>query len=71
MYKRMERAQLFGETPKSISADEYFAWLDKAKQVKNQYLKDEITAAVSYTHLYPFPILKSSLRNMTAPLLSL
>lgn len=44
MYKRMERAQLFGETPKSISADEYFAWLDKAKQVKNQYLKDEITA---------------------------
>lgn len=44
MYKRMERAQLFGETPKSISADEYFTWLDRAKQVKNQYLKDEITA---------------------------
>lgn len=44
MYKRMERVQLFGETPKSISADEYFTWLDKAKQVKNQYLKDEITA---------------------------
>lgn len=44
MYKRMERTQLFGETPKSISADEYFTWLDKAKQVKNQYLKDEISA---------------------------
>lgn len=43
MYKRMERVQLFGETPKSISADEYFTWLDKAKQVKNQYLKEEIT----------------------------
>ena len=44
MYKRMERAQLFGETPKSISADEYFTWLDRVKQVKNQYLKNEISA---------------------------
>ena len=44
MYKRMERTQLFGETPKSVSADEYFTWLDMVKQVKNQYLKNEISA---------------------------
>lgn len=44
MYKRMERAQLFGETPKSISVDEYFTWLDRAKRIKNRYLKEEITA---------------------------
>ncbi|MDE5670228.1 MAG: hypothetical protein K2I14_02020 [Eubacterium sp.] len=42
MYKRMERTQSFGETPKSISYDEYTAWLNKAINVKNLYLNDKL-----------------------------
>ncbi len=43
MYKRMERTQSFGETPKSISYDEYMAWLGKAVNAKNMYLNNELT----------------------------
>lgn len=43
MYKRMERTQSFGETPKSISYDEYTDWLNKAIDAKNLYMNNEIT----------------------------
>lgn len=43
MYKRMERTQSFGETPKSISYDEYMAWLNTAVNAKNMYLNKELT----------------------------
>jgi len=43
MYKRMERANSFGETPKSISYDEYIDWLNNAVNVKNLYLNNQIT----------------------------
>lgn len=43
MYKRMERTSSFGETPKSISYDEYMAWLGKAVNAKNMYLNNELT----------------------------
>lgn len=43
MYKRMERANSFGETPKSISYDEYINWLDKAVHAKNSYLNNQLT----------------------------
>lgn len=43
MYKRMERTQSFGETPKSISYDEYVDWLNKAIYAKNLYLNNELT----------------------------
>ena len=43
MYKRMERTQSFGETPKSISYDEYVDWLNKAINAKNMYLNNELT----------------------------
>lgn len=48
MYKRMERTQSFGETPKSISYDEYIDWLNKAINAKNMYLNNEI---IEYTAL--------------------
>ncbi len=43
MYKRMERTQSFGETPKSISYDEYVDWLNKAINAKNLYLNNAFT----------------------------
>lgn len=43
MYKRMERTSSFGETPKSISYDEYVDWLNKAINAKNMYLNNELT----------------------------
>ena len=43
MYKRMDRNYSFGETPKSISYDEYANWLGKAINAKNLYLNNEIT----------------------------
>lgn len=43
MYKRMERTNAFGETPKSISYDEYVDWLNKAINAKNMYLNNELT----------------------------
>lgn len=43
MYKRMERTQSFGETPKSVSYDEYMDWLNKAINAKNMYLNNELT----------------------------
>lgn len=43
MYKRMERTYSFGETPKSISYDEYIDWLGKAVNAKNLYLNNELT----------------------------
>lgn len=43
MYKRMERAYVFGETPKAISPDEYTAWLDRAVNAKNMYLNNELS----------------------------
>lgn len=43
MYKRMDRTQSFGETPKSVSYDEYMDWLNKAINAKNMYLNNEIT----------------------------
>lgn len=43
MYKRMERANSFGETPKSISYDEYMNWLNNAVKAKNMYLNNQIT----------------------------
>lgn len=43
MYKRMERTNAFGETPKSISYDEYVDWLHKAIYAKNLYLNNELT----------------------------
>lgn len=45
MYKRMERAYVFGETPKAISPDEYTAWLDRAVNAKNMYLNNELSEA--------------------------
>lgn len=42
MYKRMERTYMFGETPKSITLNEYLAWLDNVSKIKNLYLKNEI-----------------------------
>ncbi len=43
MYKRMDRTQSFGETPKSISYDEYMDWLNMAVNAKNMYLNNELT----------------------------
>lgn len=43
MYKRMERNYSFGETPKSITNDDYNAWLSNAVYVKNLYLNNELT----------------------------
>ena len=43
MYKRMDRTNAFGETPKSISYDKYMDWLNKAIHAKNLYLNNEIT----------------------------
>lgn len=43
MYKQMERAYVFGETPKAISPDEYTAWLDRAVNAKNMYLNNELS----------------------------
>lgn len=43
MYKRMERTQSFGETPKSITYDEYMNWLNNAVNAKNLYLNNELT----------------------------
>ncbi len=43
MYKRMERTSSFGETPKSISYDEYIDWLNKAINAKNLYLNSDLT----------------------------
>ena len=45
MYKRMERAYTFGETPKAISPDEYTAWLNRAVNAKNMYLNNELSEA--------------------------
>lgn len=42
MYKRMERASMFGKTPKAITPNEYLSWLDRAVKIKNLYLKNEI-----------------------------
>lgn len=42
MYKRMERTSAFGETPKSISYDEYVDWLNKAINAKNLYLNNKL-----------------------------
>ena len=47
MYKRMERTQSFGETPKSVSYDEYMHWLNKAIYAKNLYLNNELTKDVA------------------------
>lgn len=43
MYKRMERADIYGETPKAITPEEYFAWLDMASSAKNLYLNNELS----------------------------
>lgn len=43
MYKRMDRCYSFGETPKSISYNEYADWLNKAINAKNLYLNNELT----------------------------
>ncbi len=43
MYKRMERSFTFGETSKSISYDEYTAWLSTAVTAKNLYLNNQLT----------------------------
>ncbi len=43
MYKRMERNYNFGETPKSITNDDYNTWLNNAVNAKNMYLNDELT----------------------------
>lgn len=43
MYKRMDRAYSFGETPKSISYDEYMYWLNMSVNAKNMYLNNELT----------------------------
>lgn len=43
MYKRMDRAYSFGETPKSISYDEYVDWLKMSANAKNMYLNNEFT----------------------------
>lgn len=39
----MERANSFGETPKSISYDEYVDWLNNAVNAKNLYLNNLLT----------------------------
>lgn len=39
----MERNYSFGETPKSISYDEYTVWLNKAVNTKNLYLNNQIS----------------------------
>ncbi len=43
MYKRMERTSSFGETPKSVSYNEYMDWINKAINAKNLYLNNELT----------------------------
>ncbi len=43
MYKRMERNYNFGETPKSITNNDYNTWLNNAVNAKNMYLNDELT----------------------------
>lgn len=43
MYKRMERNYSFGKTPKSITNDDYNAWLSKAVNAKNLYLNNELS----------------------------
>lgn len=43
MYKRMERSFTFGETSKSITCDEYTAWLSTAVNAKNLYLNNQLT----------------------------
>lgn len=43
MYKRMERTNAFGKTPKSISYDEYVDWLNMSVNAKNLYLNNELT----------------------------
>ncbi|MCH5314378.1 MAG: hypothetical protein J1E81_00585 [Eubacterium sp.] len=44
MYKRMQRADTFGETEKSISYDEYADWLFKAQQARNNYRNGKLSA---------------------------
>lgn len=43
MYKRMERNYSFGETPKSITNNDYATWLSKAVNAKNLYLNNELS----------------------------
>lgn len=43
MYKRMERNYHFGETPKSITNEDYNTWLSKAVNAKNLYLNNRIS----------------------------
>lgn len=43
MYKRMEKNYNFGETPKSITNDDYNDWLTKAVNAKNLYLNNELS----------------------------
>lgn len=43
MYKRMERNYSFGETPKSITNNDYNIWLNKAVNAKNLYLNNKLT----------------------------
>ncbi|MCM1284556.1 MAG: DUF6076 domain-containing protein [Acetobacter sp.] len=43
MYKRMERNYNFGETPKSITNDDYNVWLSNAVNAKNLYLNNELS----------------------------
>lgn len=47
MYKRMERTNAFGETPKSISYDKYMDWLNNAINAKNLYLNNKLTEDVA------------------------
>ncbi len=39
----MERNYNFGETPKSITNNDYNTWLNNAVNAKNMYLNDELT----------------------------
>lgn len=39
----MASTQSFGETPKSITYDEYMNWLNNAVNAKNLYLNNELT----------------------------
>lgn len=39
----MERNYNFGETPKSITNDDYNDWLNKAVNAKNLYLNNELS----------------------------
>ena len=44
MYKRLQRAEMFGITEKSITPNEYFTWLTNAQEAKQKYLDGKISA---------------------------